>query len=158
MPPTRMHDHVLTSQRLYGYSFFCCITIPGEPPTPPVPFLPLFCLPPTHFLPGRVTFRTLGLLLYIACILFFLSCARFIPLYPPIINQLSSLVFPVQYALLDDFLYSPYPPSYLLPPFTRLDLDTLERPIRMTLAFLDPLYCLIIHITSHVSFVGGFLQ
>ena len=41
-----------------------------------------------------------------------------------------------------DFLYSPYPPSYPLHPFTRPDLDTLERPIRMTLAFLDlsPLY------------------
>lgn len=58
------------------------------------------------------------------------------------LTQLSSLVFQCPICATYDFLYSPYPPSYLLHPFTRPDLDTLERPIRMTLAFLDlsPLY------------------
>jgi hypothetical protein len=57
-------------------------------------------------------------------------------------TQLSSLVFQCPICATYDFLYSPYPPSYLIHPFTRPDLDTLERPIRMTLAFLDlsPLY------------------
>jgi len=141
MPPTRIHDHFLTSQRLHGYSFFCCITIPGEPPHTHLlyPFFRFFSVTPHPLSSGsRHLQDTWSSVVYCLYFVFFLSCARFIPLYPPIINQLSSLVFHVQYALLDDFLYSPYPPSYLLPPFTRPDLDTLERPIRMTLAFLEP--------------------
>jgi len=101
MPPTRMHDHDLTSQRLYGYSFFCCITNLEPPHTSRTFFFRLFLRTPTHFLPGRVTFRTLGLLLYIACIWF---CFFFVmrEVYPSVstLTQPSSLVFNVQYALL----------------------------------------------------------
>lgn len=142
MPPTRMHDHELTSQRLYGYSFFCCITYLETPHTSCTFFFRFFCYPPPTFFrvaspSGHLVFCCIFLVF-----VFFLSCARLIPLYPALPSQLPSLVFHVKYALLDDFLYSPHPPSYLSPPFTRPDLDTLERPIRLTLAFLDtfPLY------------------
>jgi len=56
--PTRLHDKALTSAKpLYGYSLLCCITTPGVPHTP----CSFLFFSSTHFFPGRVAFRTLGL-------------------------------------------------------------------------------------------------
>jgi hypothetical protein len=94
--PTRPHDKRHLSQMLYG----CFLFLLYQQHTWSLNTSCTFC-PPFFFSPGRVVFRTIC---YFCCILlvFFLSCARFVPLYPPLPSQFPPFCPP--YALyLHDF-------------------------------------------------------